>query len=500
MKKQLIWIMTDTTRYDMVGCYGNPAMHTPNIDALAADGVRFQNAYTAQPVCGPARSLLFTGLYPHENGVWGNGLPLGADVKTIGQRLAEAGKRCAYIGKWHLDGGDYFGNGICPPGWDEAYWYDMKCYLDELGTDELRLASRRGETCRKPGGVERGFTYGARCTDRALKYIDAHAGEDFFLTVSYDEPHGPSLCPEPFASMFSDYVLPDTPAYHDTLEGKPLYQRLWADAFPQRGRPVRAPLMLGCNAFIDDEIGKIVARIHEKLPDALILFTSDHGAAMGAHGLSAKGAAVYDEIARVPLIFSGCACQKGKVYRHVVSHADLPATVLHYMGVRVPDAFTGRSLTRVLQDGEGEEPGEAFIEFGRYERDHDGFGGYQPMRAVITDRYKLALHLTDSDELYDIQNDPYNLNNLILNEQTAAERDRLHDRVLDFMNRTRDPFRGYQWGCRPWRAEYAPKWEVDGWTRQPENEPGEYRQKDYDTGLTMQNASRHKEKREDTKV
>ena len=111
-KKQFVWIMTDTTRYDMLGCYGNSAMRTPNLDALAAQGVRYEYAYSAQPVCGPARSLLFTGLFPHENGSWGNCMPLGADVKTLGQRLSSHGVRCAYIGKWHLDGGDYFGNGV----------------------------------------------------------------------------------------------------------------------------------------------------------------------------------------------------------------------------------------------------------------------------------------------------------------------------------------------------------------------------------------------------
>ena len=120
------------------------------LDALAKEGVRFDRVYTGQPVCGPARSLLFTGLYPHENGSWGNSMPLGADVKTLGQRLSERNIPCAYIGKWHLDGGDYFGNGICPDGWDKDYWYDMKCYLDELGSDAERFRSRDSGSKRPP--------------------------------------------------------------------------------------------------------------------------------------------------------------------------------------------------------------------------------------------------------------------------------------------------------------------------------------------------------------
>lgn len=492
MRRQIVWLMTDTTRYDMVGCYGNPEMKTPHLDDLAADGVRFDRAYSAQPVCGPARSLLFTGLYPHENGSWGNGLPLGQGVKTLGQRLHAAGIPAAYIGKWHLDGGDYFGNGVCPDGWDADYWYDMRRYLEELGSDEARVRSRRSRSCFEDGGVASEFTYAHRCVDRALRYLDAHAQEDFFLVVSLDEPHGPSLCPEPFASMYEANALPDTPACHDTLEGKPQYQRLWAQAAAQKHEAGRARLLLGCNSFADHQLGRVIDRVRAQLPDAMILFTSDHGAALGAHGLCAKGPSVYDEIARVPLIFSGGPCQAGTVCPATVSHADIPATVLDYMGLPIPSAFTGHSLMDVLRGYPAPAAGQAFVEFNRYERDHDGFGGLQLMRAVITDRYKLALHLTDRDELYDIEKDPYNLHNLIEDPAYAKARDALHDHILQWMNDTRDPFRGYQWQCRPWR-QWQPDWEVDGCTRQPENEPGELRQLDYDTGLAIASAVRHKQ-------
>ena len=193
-RKQIILLMTDATRQDMVGCYGNPDMHTPNLDRLAENGIRYQNAYTCQPVCGPARSALFTGTYPHSNGSFANCIPLGANVKTIGQRLTDNGIRTAYIGKWHLDGGDYFGLGACPEGWDPEYWYDMRCYLEEL-TDEERLASRDSATSGKK--ISADFTFGHRCVNRALDFLQKHGEEDFFLTVSLDEPHDPCLCPEP---------------------------------------------------------------------------------------------------------------------------------------------------------------------------------------------------------------------------------------------------------------------------------------------------------------
>ena len=128
-KRQIVFIMTDTTRWDMVGCYGYPDMKTPELDKLASEGVRYNKAYSCQPVCGPARSAIFTGRFPHSNGSFTNCVPLWANVKTIGEYLQPAGISTAYIGKWHLDGGDYFGNGVCPAGYDKDYWYDMRCYL-----------------------------------------------------------------------------------------------------------------------------------------------------------------------------------------------------------------------------------------------------------------------------------------------------------------------------------------------------------------------------------
>ena len=490
-KKQIVWIMTDTTGYNMVGCYGSK-ISTPNIDSMAENGLRFERAYTCQPVCGPARSALFTGLFPHSNGSWGNSMPLGADVKTLGQRLSEHGIVCGYIGKWHLDAGDYFGWGICPDGWEKKYWYDMKCYLDEL-TDKERLFSRDADSSSK--NIPASFTYGYRVTERALAFIREHRDEDFFLVVSYDEPHGPSLCPEPYASMY-DSCAGTNPAWDDDLSDKPDCLRIWAETTGEVDPAKRcggiSPRVAACNSYIDSQIGRVLECARKLAPASLRLFTSDHGDAAHSHGLSAKGPAIFDEIARVPLIFEGACVPENEIYRHVVSHMDLPATVLDYMGIPRPVMFEGESLMPQLADPGRPTNRPAHVEFGRYEIDHDGFGGFQPMRAVITDEYKLALHLLDGDEMYDTANDPYDLKNLIYDEEYAAARDALHDELIDWMNRTRDPFRGYQWQCRPWRKDKRPSWNVDGFTRQRENDPGEYRQLDYSTGLTMEEATRKK--------
>ena len=186
---QVVILMVDTQRKDMVGCYGNPDMHTPNLDHLAESGIRFERAYCCQPVCGPARAGLFTGTFPHSNGSWGNSMPPGITTKSLGERLHDRGIHTAYIGKWHVDGGDYFGMGRCPSGWDPAYWYDMRNYMEELEEDE-RFRSRITAMINDPG-LTSDFLFGHRCAIRAVDFIEQNKDQDFLLVVSFDEPHGP---------------------------------------------------------------------------------------------------------------------------------------------------------------------------------------------------------------------------------------------------------------------------------------------------------------------
>jgi len=487
--------MTDTQRTDMLGCYGNADMHTPSLDRLAAEGMRFDRAYTCCPVCGPARSALFTGTYPHSNGSWGNSMPLGDNVKTIGQRLSDNGIQTAYIGKWHLDGGDYFGLGRCPDGWNADYWYDMRNYLEEL-TPEERLLSRQVGTNRDPG-VHEDFTFGHRVSDRAIDFLDRYGERNFFLVVSYDEPHHPFLCPPRFAEMYRGYTFPKSRNVWDTLEDKPAHHRAWAGAEVERDRDaveIRPEDYLGCNSFVDYEIGRVLEAVDRIAPDALVIYTSDHGDALQSHCINNKGPAMYEEIARIPFIvrWPGNA-PSGTVCDQPTSHIDVAPSVMAAFGLPQPKLLEGRSMLDTVRDPEAATNDAVFMEFNRYEIDHDGFGGFQPVRACCDGRYKLVINLLATDELYDLAADPEEMTNLIDSPDHAAVRDRLHDRVLDWMNDTRDPFRGYYWERRPWRKDARPAtWGYTGMTRQRENEEYEPRQLDYNTGLDMTEAVRKK--------
>mgnify|MGYP000183475431 CR=1 FL=1 len=375
-KKQFVLIMTDTQRLDMVSCYQDVGIKTPNIDALAAEGVKFNKAYTVQPVCGPARSAIFTGQYPCINGSYTNCVAPGLNVRTIGQRLADKGVYTGYIGKWHLDGGDYFGLGTAPEGWDPDVWYDMRNYLEEL-TDEERYKSRQTSTMEKEDIPEE-FTFAHRCASRAVDFIRSHADEDYFLVVSFDEPHGPSLCPQPYASMYRDYDMPKRPNVYDTLENKPVHQQVWSGPRRFQDREalrLNAWALFGCNSFVDYEIGRVVAAINEQADRPAVLYTTDHGDMLESHSMYAKGPAAYEEICHVPMILRGFG--KGEIDTPV-SHIDIAPTIWDFFGFEnKPMMLQGESLLPLM---EGERPSsrDVFIEFGRYETDHDGFGGFQP--------------------------------------------------------------------------------------------------------------------------
>jgi uncharacterized sulfatase len=272
---------------------------------------------------------------------------------------------------------------------------------------------------------------------------------------------------------------------------------VWAGRERERDRDavtIRPEDYLGCNSFVDYEIGRVVDAVDRLAPDALVIYTSDHGDALESHCLNNKGPAMYDEIARIPFIVRWPGqTPEGSVSTQPTSHIDVVPSILDAFGLPRPKLLEGRSALGSFRDPEVRTNDTIFMEFGRYEIDHDSFGGFQPVRAAFDGRYKLVINLMTSDELYDLATDPDEMTNLIGCEEHATVRDALHDRILDWMNETRDPFRGYYWERRSWRADARPAtWNYTGMTRQRENEEYEPRQLDYNTGLEMTEAVRKK--------
>ena len=489
--KKIVLIMTDTQGANVVGCYGNPEMKTPNIDRLAGQGLMFERAYTASPVCGPARAAIFTGSYPHTAGSWGNNIPLGLNIKTIGERLSDNGFHTAYIGKWHLDGFDYFGTGNCPHGWDSKYWYDMRCFLEEY-PEEIRQLSRNLDTPDKihKHKITEEFTYAHKCSNRAIDFLSKTDDEDFLMVVSYDEPHGPSTCPPPYCDMYENYEYPLPENAFDSLENKPEHQMEWAATVKHdpKQKFLNRSMYFGCNSYVDYEIGRVVDAIDKYAPDALVIYTSDHGTPLLSHGLNSKGPAMYDETTKIPLIvrWPGETPEKSTC-SFPVSHIDLTPTILDAANLNVPDFLEGKSMLNTFKNPETKPNDAVFIEFNRYEVDHDSWGGFQPIRCAFDGKYKLVINLHYTDELYDLKNDPGEMKNLINSETHSVIRDFLHDKILNWMAQTRDPFRGPVWERRLWRKELNQKW--SGETRQRPDDGYDPPPLDYSTGLEAENRS-----------
>jgi uncharacterized sulfatase len=470
-KNNIVLIMTDTQGTNILGCYGRPEMKTPCIDKLADEGIKFERAYSCQPVCGPARAALFTGLYPHTNGVIGNNIDLGMSVKTIGQRLTDNGYHSAYIGKWHLDGSDYFGTGQCPEGWDPDYWYDGRNYMDDL-SDEERIRWRTEldtpEAMHKNNITEE-FTWAHKNSNKAIDFLEKRNEEKpCFLVVSYDEPHGPSTCPSSYCDMFKDFEYKTEKNTRDDLKNKPQHQKDWANFLnlPENNGTLKDPMYFGCNSFVDYEIGRVIEAVEKHMPDAMIIFTSDHGSALHAHRLQDKGPAMYDEIARIPLLIKWKDhIVQGSVSENPATHIDIVPTILDAAGLESPDILHGKSMLAELSDPSHKTNDCVFMEWTRYEVDHDSFGGLQPIRTVFNGQYKLSVNLHFTDELYDLKNDPQEMINLIDDEKYIQIRNELHDRILNWMDETRDPYRGYVWANRSWRTDIKKGWTGNGKTR-----------------------------------
>ncbi|MBW7981042.1 sulfatase-like hydrolase/transferase [Enterobacillus tribolii] len=483
-RPNFLLIMTDTQATNMVGCYSGKPLNTRHIDELAGEGVRFNSAYTCAPVCTPARAGLFTGIYSNQSGPWTNNVAPGKNISTMGRYFRDAGYHTCYIGKWHLDGHDYFGTGVCPPEWDAEFWYDGANYLAELDESEIGLWRNGLNSVEdlRANQIDETFTWAHRISNRAIDFLHRpeRAQEPFLMVVSYDEPHHPFTCPPEYLEKYQDFYYDLGAKAHDDLSGKPVHHRLWAEAMPS---PVgedglyHHPLYFACNDFVDDQIGRVVAALTpEQQANTWVIYTSDHGEMMGAHRLISKGAAMYDDITRIPLIFRPPLGQaKPEQVDAPVSHVDVLPTMMKLAGIHQPDILPGGDILSASDDR------GVMVEFNRYEIEHDSFGGFIPVRCWVTDRFKLVLNLFTSDELYDRHEDPAELRNLIDDPRYAAERDAMHDALLDYMDHIRDPFRTYQWSCRPWRPQAQPRW-MGAFRPRPEDDYSPV-VRDYDTGL-----------------
>ncbi|MFH0982176.1 MAG: sulfatase-like hydrolase/transferase, partial [Planctomycetota bacterium] len=364
--------------------------------------------------------------------------------------------------KWHLSGmeGGYYEMGRADGGFLDEYWYDGRRFINDVGKSGF-------EKWRKGRDLQDADCWGTRVADRGVAFIERFHNQPFFLAVSFDEPHGPSSAPERYYAMYRGTQRERAPNLSDMLENKPFIHQQLEKYYHGTGRvpagalPNNDPRYYGCNTFVDGQIGRVLDAVDRHCPEnTIVVYTTDHGAHQGAHGLLAKGPTMYEETTHVPFIV--CApglTRPGSISNALVSHIDIAPTISELAGVPTHPQFQGQSLVPVLRNPTTGVQDAVFMEYARFGLEHDNHFGFVPIRCIRTERHKLVLNQTDMDELYDLQTDPWEMENRIDDPALSELRITLHDRLLDWMNRRIDPLRGEMWHSRRWRPDHH----IDPW-------------------------------------
>lgn len=458
----LVLILLDQLRSDVIGAYGGAICRTPVLDGLAAQGMRFDRAYTPIGICSPARASMLTGTYPHRHGVLNNvhgGDALQTDVRPgmplYPALLRDAGYTTAYAGKWHVDrgagpGAHGFGHvGPADDFVDAVARRRRELGLDDTDTVAVDLQTATGfpvlgrETQPLPGTLDGVFL------DGALELLDAVRREDapFLMVLSFFGPHWPYSMPEPWWSMYDPASIPPWPNWEDDFRDKPGANRRGLQHFGVAGwtwqdwAPVVAAY-LGSVTMHDELIGRFVAALDSggAGDDTLLVVTADHGDLCGSHRQFNKGPLMYEEVYRIPMlarwpgrVAPGSSCDA------YASSLDLYATLLDAAGVAAPDApLDSRSLLPLLQGTTPAGWRDSWVS----EFHGDEFGLYS-QRMVVHGRHKLVYNPHDVDELYDLVADPHELRNLSAEPWCAAVRRDLESRLARWMRDTADPLGAY---------------------------------------------------------
>ena len=405
-KPNIVLILTDDQGPWAMGCAGNHEIQTPNIDALAASGMRFSSFFCTSPVCSPARASLMTGRIPSQHGIhdWlKGGTNIGEDATEYlrGQLgysdiLAENGYVCGISGKWHM--GD-----SAKPQKNFSHWY-----VHAKGGSPYYNAPmvRNGELVNEPDYITDVLT------DDAIAFLDeqVHNKNPFYLSVHYTAPHSPWINnhPKEFVDYYNDCPFETCPQE----QGNPMWKEyLIKEGIEGKERECLKGYFAAVTAM-DSNVGRIIEKLGSLnlRENTLVGFLSDNGFNCGHHGIWGKGNGtfpqnMYDSSVKVPAIFNHPGrIPEGVVSDELVSGYDFMPTLLDYLDIKNPEAekLPGRSFLPLLLGGE--MPGQEHIVV---------YDEYGPVRMVRTREWKYVHRYPyGPHELYDIVNDPEEKNNL----------------------------------------------------------------------------------------
>ncbi len=462
----VLLITSDQQHWRTLG-QNNPEIQTPALDKLAAQGSTFTRAYCPNPTCTPTRSSLITGKYPSQHGAWSLGTKLPETEPTIGELYNAAGYRTALVGKAHFQPlqstAEYPSLEAYPTLQDLDFWQDFtgpfygfdhielaRNHTDEahvgqhyaLWMEEKGLSNWRDYYLQPTGHVTaqrrkwpipEEFHYNNWIAERSNALISEYQAQDrpFFLWASFFDPHPKYLAPEPWDTMYDPNEISVPAALPSEHVANPPHLQL-----TQQGNPDFSPWQeangSGCHGFhphlhdrdelakdiacyygmiscMDKYIGQIVDHLDRLglAENTLVVFTSDHGHYFGQHGLIAKGAFHYDDGIRVPMIarLPG-QIPAGQLCHSLQSLVDYAPTFLSYCGLDIPDEMTGINQEQIWNGDESSARQHVIIE-----------NRHQPttlhLKTYVEERYKLTLYFDrDYGEIFDLRDDPGELNNL----------------------------------------------------------------------------------------
>lgn len=452
----VLFIFADQQRYDTVSCYGKePAKKfnlTPNLDRLAKEGTRFDNAMTCQPVCGPARACIQSGQYPTEIGCHLNDLQLPEDGKYLADYFNEAGYETAYVGKWHLASNKSFANPPCADSID----YKRKAVPEKLrggyrdfwvAADVLEFTSHGygGYMFDKNRKKREFLNYRVDATtDFALEYLRKPKEKPFFMFISYIEPHhqndkGHSEGPQGSKEMFKNFIPPED------LKGK---DGSWKEELPE---------YLGCCKSLDDNVGRIVQTLKKQgiYENTVIFYTADHGSHFKTRNEEYKRTC-HDASIHVPFIAAGPGFAGGHVVEQLTSLIDITPTLLVAGGIEKPKYMPGIPMQYLVGHPEEILHEEVFIQISE-----SGVA-----RALRTPEYTYCVEIPLADEklqyykksmwrkwdennplqetgsplyrealLYDLKRDPYQKKNCICNPEYKEVKEKLRKCLTEYIQR-----------------------------------------------------------------
>jgi len=449
-RPNFLFLMTD---HQTAATVNTDACLTPNIDRIIADGTRFRRAYTVNAICSPARATLFTGVHVHSHGMYDCTHTVDecranfrTELPTWSQALSAAGYTCAYFGKWHVERS----NELSQFGWQYQLREDYRQWRRQAGfgdAPEPQLARRVGGE----RGYQRRIIYGvsddpgeashtAHIFNRGAEYLEETLAlrQPWCLFVSTNAPHDPYVAPREFYDLYDPAKIPRPASFDDDLRGKPnvlkrmqgVFRELTWDDFAQA-----TCCFYALCSMIDAQIGRVLNALERtgQAGNTIVVFLSDHGDMMGAHRLLTKGITPYEEVYNIPLIIRDPrAAARGRDCDRVVSLGDVCPSVLDVAGLEPFEQCHFRSLAPLLNDPAGPGWGdEAYAEF-------HGQRYFYTQRILWRERLKYVLNAYDFDEMYDLEADPAELNNVVDDPAYADSKREMLKGIWRMVHRTGD--------------------------------------------------------------